>query len=102
MAKVKVKFIGLSHLTDNHKEIEIQAKDVQSLVKDLALRYNKFKQEAIDPKTDWISSNFLILVNNVVIKDKNQGFKDGDIVSIIQAISGGFINSTLKNYEFRV
>jgi molybdopterin converting factor small subunit len=88
MAKVKVKFVGLSHLVDNCKELEMDAKDIQSLIEELALRYSKFREDVIDKNTGWVSSNFLILLNNVVIR-KNHNFNDGDVVSIIQAISGG-------------
>ncbi|MEM3522463.1 MAG: MoaD/ThiS family protein [Candidatus Anstonellales archaeon] len=92
MAKVKVKFVGLSYLTNNHEEVEIEVKDVQSLIEELALRYKRFKEEVIDKNTKWISSNFIVLLNNVVIHE-NRSFKDGDTLSIIPAISGGFINA---------
>jgi molybdopterin converting factor small subunit len=88
MAKVKVKFVGLSHLMNNLKELDIDVKDVQSLIEELALRYSRFREEVMDKNTKWISSNFLILLNNVVIH-KNHNFNDGDVISIIQTISGG-------------
>ncbi|MEM2897483.1 MAG: MoaD/ThiS family protein [Candidatus Bathyarchaeia archaeon] len=84
----KVKFVGLSHLTGDQKEIELYAKDVQSSIEELALHYGKFREEVIDQKTRWTSSNFLILLNDTVIH-KSRNLNDGDAVSIVQAISGG-------------
>lgn len=81
----------LRQLTEGKEEVEVEAKDIQSLIMGLESRYRGLKERICDEKGE-VRRFVNVYVNNEDIrflKNLETPLKEGDEVSIVPAIAGG-------------
>ncbi len=81
----------LQKLTQNNAEVEVQGKDVRSVLAALEEKYPGFRERLYDDKgTLRRFINFYVNDEDIrFLKSEDTSLKDGDELSIVPAIAGG-------------
>jgi len=73
-------------------EIELQShSELKWLIEDRLLGYEGLKDHLIDPKTNRMRTDLIILINDRSVEGstENERVRDGDIITLAPAIAGG-------------
>lgn len=87
----------LRPLTGGAPEVEVEARDIASLIEDLESRHKGLKERLCDPSGN-LRSYVRIFVNDEDIRFLQEGatpLKPGDTVAIVPAIAGGAPTATV-------
>jgi len=86
---IKVKFVGLAHLTNGEKELTLEASCILDILEEMKKRYAQFRERMVNPKTGELYPEFIITVNGKPLYNYTKKLNDGDVVAILPIFAGG-------------